>query len=398
MIKKISFSNFKCLDGQSFDLKKLNVFSGYNGRGKSSVMQYLLMLSQSVRGARDIDKLHLNGDWVSLGDFDEILTDDNKMSLGCCLETDDSQCNTVDLQYKLGDDDIKVGLVEKCVINGVDYFDTMGVLGDAASIDTKRQLKPTPQALLNILNNVHFISANRVGPVKFIEKQEVPETHCVGVNGDFTINTISTYKSLIPIEMNLDRADCQNHSLKELVSLWMSYIMDGGDVNIEGDTKIEGRKSSSVLALEFSSPLKGSSRFFKSYNVGFGYSYILSVVVTALIAKKDSIVIVENPEAHLHPQAQSRMALLLSKLADKGVQVFVETHSEHILNGFRLAALKEDSAITNEDLSIYFFDNNYHIERLVLEPNGRIRNWPKGFFDQSQHDLAEIMRLGAGRK
>lgn len=398
MIKKISFSNFKCLEGQSFDLKKLNVFSGYNGRGKSSVMQFLLMLSQSVRGARDIDKLHLNGDWVSLGDFDEILTDDNKVSLGCCLETDDSQCGTVDLQYKLGDDDIKVGLVDKCVINDIDYFDTMGALGDAASIDTKRQLKPTPQALLNILNNVHFISANRVGPVKFVEKQEVPETHCVGVNGDFTINTISTYKNLIAVEMNLDREDHQNHSLKELVSLWMSYIMDGGDVNIDGDTKIEGRKSSSVLALEFSSPLKGTSRFFKSYNVGFGYSYILSVVVTALIAKKDSIVIVENPEAHLHPQAQSRMALLLSKLADKGVQVFVETHSEHILNGFRLAALKEDSAITNEDLSIYFFDNNYHIERLVLEPNGRIRNWPKGFFDQSQHDLAEIMRLGAGRK
>ena len=398
MIKKISFSNFKCLDGQSFDLKKLNVFSGYNGRGKSSVMQFLLMLSQSVRGARDIDKLHLNGDWVSLGDFDEILTDDNRMNLGCRLETDDSQCGTVDLQYKLGDDDIKVGLVEKCVINDIDYFDTMGALGDAASNDTKRQLKPTPQALLNILNNVHFISANRVGPVKFVEKQEVPETHCVGVNGDFTINTISTYKNLISVEMNLDRTDCQNHSLKELVSLWMSYIMDGGDVNIDGDTKVEGRKSSSVLALEFSSPLKGTSRFFKSYNVGFGYSYILSVVVTALIAKKDSIVIVENPEAHLHPQAQSRMALLLSKLADKGVQVFVETHSEHILNGFRLAALKEDSAITNEDLSIYFFDNNYHIERLVLEPNGRIRNWPKGFFDQSQRDLAEIMRLGAGRK
>ncbi len=398
MIKKISFSNFKCLDGQSFELKKLNVFSGYNGRGKSSVMQYLLMLSQSVRGARDIDKLHLNGDWVSLGDFDEILTDDNKVSLGCCLETDDSQCGTVDLQYKWGDDDIKVGLVEKCVINGIDYFDTMGSLGDAASNDTKRQLKPTPQALLNILNNVHFISANRVGPVKFVEKQEVPETHCVGVNGDFTINTISTYKNLIAVEMNLDREDRQYHSLKEQVSLWMSYIMDGGDVNIDGDTKVAERKSSSVLALEFSSPLEGTSRFFKSYNVGFGYSYILSVVVTALIAKKDSIVIVENPEAHLHPQAQSRMALLLSKLADKGVQVFVETHSEHILNGFRLAALKEDSAITNEDLSIYFFDNNYHIERLVLEPNGRIRNWPKGFFDQSQHDLAEIMRLGAGRK
>lgn len=398
MIRTISFSNFKCLDKHSFSLKKVNIFSGYNGRGKSSVMQFLLMLSQSVRGGRGIEKLHLNGDWLHLGDFDEILTNDKNTAIDCLIQTDESQCETVDLSYELGDD-IKVGLIKKCFINDEDYFDTMGALGGKGAQNAKRQFsKPIPQALINLLNNIHFISANRIGPVKFVEKQEIPETHYVGVNGDFTINTISTFNGTIPIEMNLGN-DNVEHSLKEMTSAWTSYIMNGGEVNIEGDKKSDTGKNSTVLSLEFSSPQqKNSTRFFKSYNVGFGYSYILSIVVTALIAKKDSIVIIENPEAHLHPQAQSRIALLLSKLADKGVQVFIETHSEHILNGFRLAALKEESFITNEDLAIYFFANDYSIEHLILEYNGRIPNWPEGFFDQSQHDLAEIMRLGATKK
>lgn len=398
MIRTISFSNFKCLDKHSFSLKKVNIFSGYNGRGKSSVMQFLLMLSQSVRGGRGIEKLHLNGDWLHLGDFDEILTNDKNTAIDCLIQTDESQCETVDLSYELGDD-IKVGLIKKCFINDEDYFDTMGALGGKGAQNAKRQFsKPIPQALINLLNNIHFISANRIGPVKFVEKQEIPETHYVGVNGDFTINTISTFNGTIPIEMNLGN-DNVEHSLKEMTSAWTSYIMNGGEVNIEGDKKNDTGKNSTVLSLEFSSPQqKNSTRFFKSYNVGFGYSYILSIVVTALIAKKDSIVIIENPEAHLHPQAQSRIALLLSKLADKGVQVFIETHSEHILNGFRLAALKEESFITNEDLAIYFFANDYSIEHLILEYNGRIPNWPEGFFDQSQHDLAEIMRLGATKK
>lgn len=399
MIKHISFSNFKCLNNKRFDLGKVNIFSGYNGRGKSSVMQFLLMLSQSVRSTgHNIDKLHLNGEWISLGDFDEILTDDKLTNVGCYIETDESQCNTIDISYELGSEDIKVGLINKCFINEIDYFDTMGSLGESVIKPSKRQLsKVIPAALLNILSDIHFVSANRVGPVKFVEKQEVPESHRVGVNGDLTINTISTFKGMIPIEMNLHNDDLQMHALKDMVSLWMSYIMDGGNVYIDGDTNTIG-KSSSILALEFSSPQHDSQRYFKSYNVGFGYSYILSIVVTALIAKKDSIVIIENPEAHLHPQAQSRMALLLSKLADKGVQVFVETHSEHILNGFRLAALKDETKVSTEDLAIYFFDNNYCIEKLSLEHNGRIHNWPKGFFDQAQFDLAEIMKLGAQKK
>lgn len=157
----------------------------------------------------------------------------------------------------------------------------------------------------------------------------------------------------------------------------------------------KGKERTTTLSLEFQFQSKDSTRSFQSYNVGFGYSYVLSIIVTALIAKKGNIVIIENPEAHLHPQAQKHIAYMLAKLASRGVQVFIETHSEHIVNAFRLAALKNEYKLSNDDMSIFFFDSDYKIQLLHIEPSGRIPNWPKGFFDQYQQELAEIMTLGA---
>ena len=73
----------------------------------------------------------------------------------------------------------------------------------------------------------------------------------------------------------------------------------------------------------------------------------------------------------------------------------METHSEHIINGFRKEMLKNNCALTYKDASIYFFDYDFSVKQLEIQPNGRISNWPKGFFDQETFDLAEIMRLGA---
>lgn len=391
MIKQISFSNFKCLNGKTFDLNKLNVFSGYNGRGKSSVLQSLLMLSQSTGfGAGSLIKLHLNGELVNLGDFDEILTNDLEDNVEFDLITDDSQFEDIRLGYTLSEEDIKIGSINKCIINGVDYFDTIGSLSPTATTvsSVQRQFsKSVPEGLIKLLRNIHYISANRIGPVKYVEKKEVPDFHKIDPQGLNAINTIASYRELIPSSMSLGNTNSEMQ-LKDALSVWMDYIMTGGKINLPDD------KKSPVLSLEFD--IKNSSaRKFSSYNVGFGYSYILAIVITALIAKKDSIVIIENPEAHLHGQAQSRLTELLSKLATRGVQLFIETHSEHIINGFRKEMLKNNCDLTNTDTSIYFFDHDFTVKQLEIYPNGKIPNWPKGFFDQETFDLAEIMKLGA---
>lgn len=392
MIKQISFSNFKCLNGKTFGLNRLNIFSGYNGRGKSSVLQGLLMLSQSTGfGAGSLIKLHLNGNLINLGDFDEILTNDLDYNIEFNLITDDSQFENISLGYTLSEEDIKIGTIDKCIINDVDYFDTVGSLSPTSTPfhPVSRQFsKSIPEGLIKLLRNIHYVSADRVGPVKYVEKKEVPDIHKIDPQGLNAINTIASYGEPIPRSMNLDNS-AHEINLKEALSQWMNYIMIGGAINLPDD------KKSPVLSLGFDIANSNKPRTFSSYNVGFGYSYILAIVITALIAKKDSIVIIENPEAHLHGQAQSRLTELLAKLASRGVQLFVETHSEHIINGFRKEMLKNNCTLTNTDTSIYFFDYDFSVKQLEIHPNGRIPNWPKGFFDQETFDLAEIMRLGA---
>jgi predicted ATPase len=393
MISKISFSNFKCLDGKSFELGKVNVFAGYNGRGKSSVIQSILMLSQSVRhkDINSFERLHLNGELIELGDFDELLTNniENKLGFDYIISNGDEDHN-VTLGYEMPDDHM-VGKICECVIDDTNYFDSSGKLG------TQEKEAMTTELTLQLPNflykefekqNVHFISADRQGPVKYVDKQEVPDVHRVGSNGCQTINTLSTYKDKVDIKMNLDPSDECEHSLLDSASSWINYIMDGGNVKIEDNT-------SSTLSLEFGFNNTGKVRSFQSYNVGFGYSYVLSIVVTALIAKEGNIVIIENPEAHLHPSAQIRVAYMLAKLAGRGVQVFVETHSEHVVNGFRLAVLKEEYGLQNEQVRIFFFDTDFKIIPLNIEQNGRINNWPSRFFDQYQKELAELLTLGA---
>jgi len=133
--------------------------------------------------------------------------------------------------------------------------------------------------------------------------------------------------------------------------------------------------------------------------VGFGYSYILPIIVSGLIAEKGDILIIENPEAHLHPKAQARITEFFAKVASAGVQVFIESHSEHILNGVRISALKDNIAISNDEVSIlYFRDSEQHLfVKLNLKANGKIDNWADGFFDQQENDLGEIFRLSVSK-
>ena len=282
--------------------------------------------------------------------------------------------------------------LEEFTINGNPQNSQIGKLSsenDEKNKNTKDFSSP-PMHLINLFQDFHFISANRCGPVKYVDKVEIPEYHRVGKDGNLTINTIASYKDVVKSEMNPDKSDNNQYSLHDAVSKWIAYIMDGGDLEVKGNRKEEKSK---VLSVNFTNPK--SNTYHRAENVGFGYSYILSIVVTSLVAKAGSIVLIENPEAHLHPKAQSKITHLLTRLAERGVQVMIETHSEHILNGFRLCALKDDYTLSNTDLSIYFFDKDYTTKPLKVLENGRIEDWPDGFFDQQERDLAEIMRLGA---
>src|SRR5690606_33349146 len=111
------------------------------------------------------------------------------------------------------------------------------------------------------------------------------------------------------------------------------------------------------------------------------------------LAKENDIVIFENSEAHLHPKAQSSLTHLFAKLPSYKVQLFIESHSEHILNGLRVVVADKMSDLNEKMISSYFFGEVFKIEKLDINNKGFISNWPKDFFDQTDIDNSLIFNF-----
>ena len=140
-----------------------------------------------------------------------------------------------------------------------------------------------------------------------------------------------------------------------------------------------------------------TSDWHRPINIGYGLIYAFPILIALLLARKNQIVVIDSPEAHLHPGAQSRMGETLSRFARAGVQVFVETHSDHLLNGVRLAVKRK--AISPSEVSVHFFggvnESGAHgVTSLQMDSEGNIDAWPKGFFDQAERDLGELTSWG----
>ena len=133
----------------------------------------------------------------------------------------------------------------------------------------------------------------------------------------------------------------------------------------------------------------------QSKNVGYGISYSLSIVVALLSAKPGALLLIENPEAHLHPRGQSKLAELIALVAQSGVQVVVETHSDHLFNGILKAVAQ--NKIGRENVKVHFLElDNANISihtEIDFSENGRILNPRKGFFDQFDDDLDALLGL-----
>ena len=134
--------------------------------------------------------------------------------------------------------------------------------------------------------------------------------------------------------------------------------------------------------------------FHRPVQTGFGITQVLPIVVAALSANEGSLLLIENPEVHLHPKGQSAMGEFLAEVAASGVQVLIETHSDHILNGVRRAV--KNKVLLGEETAIHFFrskreadeTNHVQVQSPLLGNDGSIDYWPEGFFDQFDKDMS----------
>ena len=195
-----------------------------------------------------------------------------------------------------------------------------------------------------------------------------------------------------PLKYEFEDVDTRKFStLAEQVDAWLGVISPGAHLNI---TREVIRYEEMYLATVGFGKNEYERRF-RPQNVGFGISYVLPVLVAVLTARPTDIVIIENPEAYLHPRGQSEMGKLLARAAAYGVQVFVETHSDHVINGIRVSA--KMGILRPSDINISFFDRHKHKVRyadgirdeyyadvfsIKVDKNGALSNYPAGFLDE----------------
>lgn len=143
--------------------------------------------------------------------------------------------------------------------------------------------------------------------------------------------------------------------------------------------------------------VKGSKSWVDLPDVGFGVSQVLPVLVQCFYAPANSIILIEQPEIHLHPKAQSALADVLIDVIrareggrDRNIQLIIETHSEHFLR--RLQRRIADETISESEVKAYFADNNSSpatLGGLKIDAYGNISNWPENFFGDEMGDIAE---------
>ena len=409
MLLEIKLKNFKCFkDETRVPLNRINLFTGLNSRGKSTVLQALLLMRQSIEHSKTTRKIMFNGNCVNMGRFHDVknsaISIKKTVEIGFKYKIAN---NYFSILYKLreSDSDDMVADISKIEANGVlsnnKFKFSLVAKENSFSYKFARKSRKVNylynlfisnirSIVVDLINknmnfaNIHYISADRIGPQEFYSKTSLTDFPNVGVRGEYTANLLSKKKNDI-VDERLRLPEGLTETVLDQTQSWLSKIFKGGNINVEA-------LESNIITLKLSSDASGN--FYKPINVGFGYSYALPIIVSGLIAKKGEILIVENPEAHLHPSAQAEIIKFLARVGAAGIQVFIESHSDHILNGLRLSVLEK--IIAADEISIIYFsreNETLQIKNIIVEQDGRIETWPDGFFDQTERDFERLFNI-----
>lgn len=393
MIKEIELKRLKSFkDSGKLCFSSINLLTGKNGRGKSTVLQSLLLLAQSFDAEKGIDRLVLNGQFVRLGTFDDVIRRGSGIQIfSIAYKTDDDVDNAIICEFEKDKDDLRSAAFHELTINGNSKMETVSseilttengewiTAEDRAPLlleSGQRTVGTTSDVMgFRQLINIIFISADREGGKDSVKTNRPWNRQMgVGIHGEYVMNML----------------EVSTQEERDAINKWLSIVLDGGYVRTEANPDNE------EIAM-YIDPA-GSDKGFKPSNVGFGYSYILSILTAMLMARKGAKMIVENPEAHLHPAAQARLVKVMVEIAkEKDMQVFIESHSDHVLHGLQLAVM--GGSISHNELSVLFFDfdniepNLTVVYQLEVTSNGHIRKPPYGFFDQAEQDLSILIGL-----
>jgi predicted ATPase len=346
MIKNLSLKNFKAFEEEEFDFGSLNILSGLNNSGKSSVIQSLRLL-------------HEQKPLADMGPLVEYVRRDSK---GFDLRCSQLIKNT-----------------------GKDVFFSFERTGNTGK----------PKCSGNINGVVSYISADRLGPRNSLPLSIGENITTAGSKGEHIVDFLSKVDSEYEwddLKVPAELITKEGNGIRENIKEWLRVISPGVDFDFASDHNTD----------------TGRTMFnnHRPVHTGFGLSYTLPIIASVLIhsaqligEKTESVLLlIENPEAHLHPSGQTKMGELFVLAASCGVQIMVETHSDHILNGVRIAV--KDGKLSPENINCYFLqtDNDEKkdekpvlVNRISIDRHGMMDYWPDGFFDETEKSLLHLV-------
>ena len=246
-------------------------------------------------------------------------------------------------------------------------------------------------SIQEVLKDFHYLSAARIEPQSsyLASSKFVREREDLGVRGEYTAHYLSKNKGselknkcFIPSSLKVNSL-----TLLEAVNVWMGHIASTVQVVPRWDPSIN------IATLSYRFVVGQEVTEHSPVNVGFGVTYALPVVLSILKAEPGSILIIENPEAHLHPAAQVMIGRMCAIAAESGVQLVVETHSDHFINGVRVAV--KEKAVSKENVSFFFVEHDVAGRAQIQQPkvldSGRLDFWPQGFFDEWDNQLEKLL-------
>lgn len=427
MLRKLSFTHFKSWPKVDLDCGIITGLFGTNSSGKTSILQFLLLLKQTKEATDRLLSLELNGDYVELGTirdaihrhdeslsveteitFDRetplvlsnpsshrsILASDKLFTLCTRFVVQQQAARTTRLVYRLGEHEFVLQQRSR----GSDFelshggdggsFRFIRTPGRAWGLPGPIKGYAFPDQARTYYQNTQFLSDLEaayesaidgifyLGPLREYPKRDYLWARSrptdVGQRGEKAIDAILAATESGETQ-NL-RAKARLLPFQVMVAHWLRHLGLIHRFNVAEIAPGSNRWQARVVTRE------GAGEVLLT-DVGFGVSQVLPVITLLLYVPEGSTVLLEQPEIHLHPLAQANLAdVLVYAATRRRVQILLESHSEHLL--LRLQRRIAEEVITAGKVKLYFCDisrGRSVLEPLRLDLLGQIENWPEHF-------------------
>lgn len=335
MLKNLNIQKFKVLENENLDIRPLTVFCGENSSGKSTAIMAALLFSEfKNENEKNKSEYYIN----------YVLERMNHITKGLIITAiDDNNTRTI-------------------------YEDNKLILFSI-------------EKLFNF--NPYFLHAERVGPRPLYEKLNSPYNF-IDIHGKLAPFFYHQKQNDNISELAID--NMEDTTLRSQVAYWLNHIL--------GTTvKTENIQDNIIVAYQAPHDVEPYSPL----NTGFGTSMVFPILIACLTAKIGDTVIIENPEVHLHPKAQSKLADFFAFIVQKGVQVILETHCEHLI--YKLCYNVNQGIIDYDKVIFQYKEINKPFEAIYTDKKGRFvdeknnqRKFPTGFFDATLTEYLQIYR------